>query len=166
LANASYRTFFSGFLGGDSTWQELYLDTRTYKKLTNSGRQKLAFWALGDLVTGGTAPFLDLPAIASDGRSGRGYGDGRFRGDQLLYGEVEYRGTLSPNGLIGMVAFVNTTTVSNTEAHLNLGDSFATAEGLGLRVLLNKRSRTNLCADYGWGTQSARGFYLSIQEAF
>ena len=31
LASASYRTFFDGFLGGDSTWQELYLDARTYK---------------------------------------------------------------------------------------------------------------------------------------
>jgi hypothetical protein len=166
MANASYRTFFSGFLGGDSTWQELYLDARTYRKLTSSGRQKLAFWMLGDLETGGTAPYLDLPAIASDGRSGRGYGDGRFRGERLLYGEVEYRGTLSPNGLFGMVLFLNTTTVSDALSHVQLGDSFATGAGLGLRALLNKRSRTNLCADYGWGKQGSRGFYLSIQEAF
>jgi Omp85 superfamily domain len=166
LANASYRTFFSGFLGGDSSWQELYLDTRTYRKLTSSGRHKLAFWMIGDFVTSGTAPYLDLPTIAVDGRSGRGYGEGRFRGDRLMYGEVEYRGTLSPNGMFGMVLFLNTTTVSDTVSHLQLGDSFATGAGLGLRVLLNKRSRTNLCADYGWGKQDSRGFYLSIQESF
>jgi hypothetical protein len=166
FANASYRTYFNGFLGGDSTWQELVLDTRTYRKLTNTGRQMLAFWLLGDMVTGGTAPYLDLPTIGSDGRSGRGYGEGRFRGEHLLYGEMEYRGTISPNGLFGMVAFLNTTTVSNTQENLHLGDSFAPGGGIGLRVLLNKRSRTNLCADYGWGIQASRGFYLSIQEAF
>ena len=166
LASASYRTFYKGFLGGDSTWQELYLDTRTYVRLTPSGRHMLAFWGIGDFVTGGTAPFLDLPDIGSDGRSGRGYGEGRFRGDQLAYGEMEYRGTLSPDGLIGMVLFLNTTTVSNAAAHEQLGKSFAPGAGLGLRVLLNKRSRTNLCADYGWGQQGSRGFYLAIQETF
>ena len=35
-----------------------------------------------------------------------------------------------------------------------------------LRVLLNKRSRTNLATDYAWGKGGARGFYLGIQEAF
>jgi hypothetical protein len=33
-------------------------------------------------------------------------------------------------------------------------------------VLLNKKSRTNLCTDYGWGKQGSRGLYLAIQEAF
>jgi hypothetical protein len=33
-------------------------------------------------------------------------------------------------------------------------------------MLMNKRSRTNLCADYGVGKAGSRGFYLSIQEAF
>jgi hypothetical protein len=32
--------------------------------------------------------------------------------------------------------------------------------------LLNKRSRTNLTADYGWGKDGAHGLYLGIQEAF
>lgn len=57
LASASYRTFFKGFLGGNSSWQELYLDARTYVRLTQSGRQTLAFWGIGDFVTGGTARF-------------------------------------------------------------------------------------------------------------
>ena len=30
LAKASYRTLFDGFLGGDSSWQKLTLDLRTY----------------------------------------------------------------------------------------------------------------------------------------
>ena len=40
------------------------------------------------------------------------------------------------------------------------------AKGTQLRVLLNKRSRTNLATDYAWGKDGARGFYLGIQEAF
>ena len=166
LASATYRTFMSGFLGGESTWQELYLDVRTYRKLTPDARHKLAFWFLGDLVTGGTAPYLDLPENGGDGRSARGYGEGRFRGERMMYGEMEYRGALTPNGLLGMVAFANMTTVDSMETGERLFDSVAPAAGLGLRVLLNKRSRTNLCTDYAWGKDGSRGFYLAIQEAF
>lgn len=166
LASATYRSFFDGFLGGDSTWQELALDARTYRKLTPTGRHKLAFWFMGDMVTGGTAPFWDLPATATDGRSARGYAEGRYRGERLLYWETEYRGTLTSNGLVGMVLFANATTVDSVETRQRLFQSFAPGAGFGFRFLLNKRSRTNLCTDWGWGKQGSHGFYLSIQEAF
>ncbi len=168
LASASYRTFINGFLGGDSTWQELYLDGRTYRPVGATGRQTLAFWFWGDLVTGGTAPYLDLPATGMDkyGRSGRGYAEGRFRGERLVYGEVEYRASLTRNGFIGMVAFLNSTSLSNRASGERLFDNFATGGGAGLRLLLNKRSRTNLCVDFGFGGTGSRGFYLSVQEAF
>jgi hypothetical protein len=166
LASAAWRTFFNGFLGGDSTWQQLYLDLRTYRKLLADGRQMLAFWFLSDNVLSGTVPYLDLPATGSEGRSARGYSDGRYRGEHLAYGEMEYRGTLTRNGLLGFVAFLNTTTVDNADAGKKLFDDFAPAAGLGLRVLLNKHSRTNLTADYGWGKDGSRGLYLGIQEAF
>jgi hypothetical protein len=79
---------------------------------------------------------------------------------------VEYRADLTSSGLLGMVAFLNTTTVDNPETGQRLFESFAPGAGFGLRVLLNKRSRTNLCTDYGWGKDGSRGFYLAIQEAF
>ncbi len=166
LASAAVRTFFDGFLRGDSTWQQLTLDLRTYRKLTRDGRHKLAVWMLSDNIVGGAAPYLDLPATGSDGRSARGYSDGRYRGEHLAYGEMEYRGTLTPNGLLGMVAFFNTTTVDNVDAGKKLFDDVAPAAGFGLRVLLNKHSRTNLTADYGWGKNGSRGLYLGIQEVF
>jgi Omp85 superfamily domain len=166
LVSTAFRTFFDGFLGGDSTWQQLTVDVRTYRKLTRDGRQKLAFWFITDNILSGTAPYLDLPATGSDGRSARGYSDGRYRGEHLAYGEMEYRGTVTPNGLLGVVAFLNTTTVDNADAQKKLFDDFAPAAGFGLRVLLNKHSRTNLTADYGWGKEGSRGLYLGIQEAF
>ena len=168
LAKASYRTLFDGFLGGDSSWQKLTLDVRTYVNVSRDRRHKLAFWAFADLVVGGVAPFLDLPSTAGDtyGRSARGYAEGQFRGERLAYGEVEYRGTLMRNGLLGMVAFLNTTTMTNLDTDERLFHSFAPAGGAGLRLLINKRSKTNLCFDVGFGKQGSRGIYLAIQEAF
>ena len=168
LAKASYRTLFDGFLGGDSSWQKLNLDLRTYVSLSRDRRQKIAFWAFADLVVGGVAPFFDLPSTAGDtyGRSARGYAEGQFRGERLAYGEIEYRARLTGNGLLGMVAFLNTTTVTNLDNDERLFDSFATAGGAGLRLLINKRSKTNLCLDVGFGKQGARGIYLAVQEAF
>jgi hypothetical protein len=121
---------------------------------------------MSDLVTRGTAPYLDLPTTGGDGRSARGYGEGRYRGNHLAYGEVEYRGTLTSNGLLGVVAFLNTTTIDDAADGQRLFHIWAPAAGTGLRVLLNKRSRTNLAADYAWGKAGAHGFYLGLQEAF
>jgi outer membrane protein assembly factor BamA len=168
LAKASYRTLFDGFLGGDSSWQKLNLDLRTYVSLSRDRRHKIAFWAYTDLVVGGVAPFFDLPSTAGDayGRSARGYAEGQFRGEKLAYGEVEYRGTLTRNGLLGMVAFLNTTTVTNLDNDERLFDSFATGGGAGFRLLINKRSKTNLCLDFGFGKQGSRGVYVAVQEAF
>ena len=47
-----------------------------------------------------------------------------------------------------------------------LFDSFATAGGAGLRLLINKRSKTNLCFDVGVGKQGSSGVYVAVQEAF
>jgi Omp85 superfamily domain len=168
LARVSYRLLFDGFLGGESNWQKLTLDFRTYRPLSSSGRHKLAAWVWADLVVDGAAPYLDLPATGTDtyGRSGRGYSEGQFRGERLAYGEIEYRGALTRNGLLGMVAFLNTTTVTNLASDEHLFDSFATGAGAGLRLLINKRSKTNLCFDIGFGKQGSRGVYLGVQEAF
>ena len=169
LAKASYRTLFDGFLGGDSTWQRVTLDLRTYANVSHDRRHRVAFWGFADLVVGGgVAPFFDLPSTAGDtyGRSARGYAEGQFRGERLVYGEVEYRGTLMRNGLVGVVAFLNTTTVTNLDSDERLFDSFATGGGAGVRLLINKRSKTNLCLDFGFGKQGSKGVYLAIQEAF
>ena len=167
-ANASYLMFFEDFLGGTSTWQQFSYDLRTYARLSRDARHKLAFWTFGDLVTGGVAPYLDLPSTGGDtyARSGRGYPQGRFRGEKMLYGEAEYRWTISKNGLFGMVAFVNTETLTNEQADEKLFDSFATGIGIGFRFMLNKRSKTNLCFDIGRGEKGSKGVYFAVQEAF
>jgi hypothetical protein len=167
-AGLDYQMYFQGFLGGSSNWQQVHYDLRTYIRLTKEARHKLAFWFFGNLVTGGVPPYFDLPTTGGDtyGRSGRGYTQGRFRGQRMLYGEAEYRWTITKNGLIGMVAFLNTETLSDEQTGEKLFDSFATGAGVGLRVMLSKRSRTNLCLDYGLGKDGSHGVYFAVQEAF
>jgi hypothetical protein len=167
-ANAGYLMFFDGFLGGTSDWQQFSYEMRTYVRLSREARHKLAFWFSGDFVTGGTAPYLDLPATGMDtyGRAGRGYPQGRFRGENLVYGEAEYRWTATRNGLLGMVAFLNTETLGSEQTAEDLFDSFATGAGFGFRLMLNKRSKTNLCFDIGWGKGGSRAVYFAVQEAF
>jgi hypothetical protein len=167
-ANAGYLVFFENFLGGTSDWQQFSYDTRAYVRLSRDARHKLAFWFSGDFVTAGTAPYHDLPATGMDtyGRAGRGYAQGRFRGEDLVYGEAEYRWTVTGNGLFGLVAFLNTQTIGSEQAREDLFDSFATGAGFGFRLMLNKRSKTNLCFDIGWGKDGSRAAYFAVQEAF
>jgi outer membrane protein assembly factor BamA len=167
-ARASYSAFFEGFLGGASDWQQVGYDVRTYLRLSRDARHKLAFWLSGDFVVAGVAPYLDLPATGMDtyGRTGRGYPQGRFRGEKVVYGEAEYRWTMTRNGLFGMVAFLNTETIGSHETGEKLFDSYVTGAGVGLRAMLNKRSQTNLCLDIGWGQDGTHAVYFAVQEAF
>jgi outer membrane protein assembly factor BamA len=168
MISGRYRWSFDGFLGSDSSWQELDADARAYLPLDAGSRHRLAFWTYTGIVTTGIAPYFDTPATVMDtyGRSARAYQEGRYRGEKLVYGEAEYRGPLMSNGLLGMVAFVNVTTVSNGQTGEALFDSLAPAAGGGLRLLLNKVSRTHLCLDFAWGKDGSKGVYLAIQDAF
>ena len=84
--------------------------------LDRTNRHTLALWGYGDFVTAGTAPYLSLPMTGGDprGRSGRGYAEGQFRGDRFVYGEAEYRATLTANGLLGMTLFANVSTAASS----------------------------------------------------
>src|SRR5262245_17505557 len=168
LVSGQYRWSFDGLLGGDSSWHELVADARAYIPFDSFGRHRVALWSYTALVTNGVAPYFDVPATVMDtyGRSARGYQDGRYRGERLVYGEAEYRGPLMSNGLLGVVAFATVTTVSNKQTGEKLFDSVAPSAGAGLRLLLDKRSRTHLCLDFAWGKDSAKGAYLAIQDAF
>jgi hypothetical protein len=179
MLQAWYRVSFLGFLGGDSAWQLAHVEFRTYIPLgeeprrsdTSAGvpaKQRLAIWMFTDLTTTGAPPYFDLPETVSDtyGRSSRAYQQGRYRGERLAYGEIEYRRMLTANGLLGMVAFANAATVTNLSAGEKLFDSYAPAVGGGLRLLFNKQSRTNFCVDMAFGKDGAKGLYFAIQDAF
>ncbi|HRI79185.1 MAG TPA: BamA/TamA family outer membrane protein, partial [Cyclobacteriaceae bacterium] len=133
-------------------------------------RHLLAFWVLGSFTPHGEFPYLILPALGYDqrSRSGRGYVQGRFRGPNMVYAEAEYRFPISQcGGILGGVLFVNATTTDNPNP-LNqekLFHKIAPAYGFGLRMKVDKRSRTNLQLDFGFGNNSA-GVYLGAAETF
>ncbi len=166
-ALATYSFLFD-ILGSDEKWQHLWTEFRAFQSLTENHRHRLAFWANGSFITGGTAPYMNLPATGYDlfGKSSYGYTIGRLRGDKLLFGQLEYRVGITNNDLIGAVAFANATTVSSPDGSVKLFEYVKPAAGIGLRIKLNKFSRTNISVDYAIGADGNKGFYLDINETF
>jgi hypothetical protein len=168
FANINYR-FFPAFLGNKKTGNYLLTEWRSFHSLSaGSPRHLLAFWLLGAFSPNGQLPYLDLPALGYDqrGRSGRGYTQGRYRGPDLVYGETEYRFPISQcGGILRGVLFLNAITADAPDKKVGLFDYIAPGYGAGLRIMVDKHSRTNLQVDFGFGKHS-HGFYLNATEVF
>lgn len=173
---ASYRVN-SKFLGSSSEYQQLYLETRAFLPLSKTiPRNVLGFWAIGQFITAGDAPYLDLPASGYDMRNriGRGYVSGRFRGKSWVTAEAEYRVRLTRNGLIGAVLFSSITSTSRsgtstsfaTTENLKLFEAIRTAGGFGARISLKRAGRLNLGLDMAFGENGSKGFYFNVGETF
>ena len=146
----------------------LYYDFRKYFGVSSrTPRNVLAFWFWGTMVTSGSVPYLALPSITWDtyNRSGRGYIQGRFRGTNMIYEEAEFRYKISKDGLFGGVVFANFTTASNPFTGQDVFNAVAPGYGFGLRIMMNKKDRTNIAIDYGRG-YGFSGVYFNIREAF
>jgi len=162
------------FLGSSQNASSLWVEYRDYISLSKKPQPShmLAFWVYGNFQTSGHLPYLDLPALGWDqfGRSGRAYTQGRFRGENLVYSELEYRihllGIKKNPDFMGAVAFVNTTTASNKDANIALFQYMNFGYGVGLRFMMNKTSRTNITLDYAWGAYGAQGLFLNVNETF
>ena len=162
-ANGAYRNNLE-FMGSNRNWQSLILDIRKYFKFPQDSRNILAVWNYDWLILNGKPPYLDLPSTNWDTYSstGRGYIQGRFRGDEMVDFESEYRFPLLANGFLGAVVFVNGESVSGLNSHRL--QAFQPGWGAGLRVKLNTTSRTNLDIDYGFGEQGSNGLFVNIGE--
>ena len=158
------------WLGSSGSSITIFTEFRTYVRLSRHNPAHLiAFWYSGGFVASGVLPYLDLPAIGWDtyGRTGRGYVQGRIRGVDYLYGEVEYRFPISPHTRIfSGVVFANAATCNNADNSIKVLEYIAPGFGAGLRVMLNKKSKANLTIDMGFGLNDSRGLFLNINEAF
>ncbi len=165
FANIIYRLNLSA-LGSDNNYQTLIAEFRKYISVSADKRNVLAFWSYNWVTISGDPPYLDLPSTGWDGNnnSGRGYIQGRYRGKTFLYLESEYRLGISANGLIGAVFFVNAETVNDWPT--NKFSLLAPGAGLGLRILLNKVSGSNIAIDYGFGLNGSRGLFVNLGEVF
>lgn len=160
------------FLGSDFNSTLLWLEFRKYLDLTKNQKNMLCFWAYTNLTLTGKVPYLNLPALGWDqfGRSGRGYIQGRFRGQNLIYLEAEWRHSLYSSrrvqNLLGMVLFTNFTTASNTDAGIKLAEYVDPAGGIGLDIMALPKARTSVGIDYGIGKYGSDGIYIRLNKAF
>jgi hypothetical protein len=149
---------------------------RTYLGLDpNIPRNVLAFWVVAQGQVSGALPYLALPSIGWDARNrtGRGWVQGRFRGTAEVYAEAEWRFRITDNGLLGGVVFANFTTFTrpaiNYAGYSEPGESLfqhpQVAGGVGLRIMQNRRSRTNITLDLTVAAHTI-GFYFGAGEAF
>lgn len=146
----------------------LFTEFKYYIPLSKSNLQHvLAFWTYGQFLTHGELPYLNLPSIGWDktSRSGRGYTQGLIRGQNLAYMETEYRFPISCNQLMSGAVFANFTTASDKDRDIKLFHAVLPAFGVGLRILIDKASRTNLVLNQAWGRHS-KAFYLNAGETF
>ena len=82
-----------------------------------------------------------------------------------MYGELEYRFPITCNEVLGGVLFINGTTASDKDRDIKVFRYIQPAFGIGLRINMDKTSRTNLVLDYGIGKKS-NGFYLNAGETY
>jgi hypothetical protein len=153
-------------LGSTSEWNSLIVDVRKYIKLPAGSDNVLALWSYDWLILSGKTPYLDLPATGWDANfaTGRGYIQGRFRGSQMVYFESEYRYKITANGVLGGTVFLNAESFSGAQG--TSLQSIQPGYGPGLRVKLNKVSKTNISINYGFGNEGSRGLFISVGEAF
>jgi hypothetical protein len=82
-----------------------------------------------------------------------------------VYLETEYRFPLSRNKLFSGVLFTNVQTASDGQS-VKLFDRLEPSGGGGLRILLKKESRTNICIDYAFGRYGSSGLFFGLNEVF
>lgn len=178
LAVSPYETNFAlisykinpEFLGSNQSSSTLLLDYRHYFPLNeNRKRHLIATWGYANFLVSGELPYMSLPSIGYDmfGRSGRGYSQGRFRGESMVYSEAEYRFPLQKNkDTFGGTVFVNAASFGSKMTNEDLFNKINPGYGLGFRVMINKENRTTISADFGFGQKGNSGFYLNINESF
>ena len=163
--SARYRTNYK-WLGSNSNWSQGILEIKKYFTFPRNSKNVLALWNYNWFTFSGKPPYLLLPSTGWDDfyNTGRGYIQGRYRANDMSYLEAEYRFRITRNGLIGGVVFGNVQSFSRA-----ISDEFkdnVLGYGLGIRVKMNKNSLTNLCIDYGFGSNGSGGIFINLGEVF
>ncbi len=147
----------SKLLGSDFEYTRFSIDATKYFNIIKN--QVLAINYYGDF-TSGEVPFNEAPRIGGT-RKMRGYFEGRFRDNNLMMLQAEYRIPLFWR--VGMVVFGGYGGVADKFNNFKL-DNFKWAGGGGIRFALNKKEKINLRLDVGYGEDLK--FYLTATEAF
>jgi outer membrane protein assembly factor BamA len=109
-----------------------------------------------------STPFF-LTCAYGSGTDLRGYEAGRYRNDDMIAAQAEYRIHLFSR--FGAVVFAGTGSVAGS-----FGDLFSAQElpsaGVGLRYLAVPSQGVNISVDYAWGRDGSSGLYVYIGDSF
>lgn len=168
--------FAPAFLSKHALWK---FDGQVRHFVPISPRSTVGFNGLFNSLQGGTLPFYLLPEMGNDLMM-RGYYTGRYRDQNYLAGQVEYRYFLEPRIPVNiwflhmepkfaLAAFGGSGAVFNNR---DIAMShFKPTYGLGVRWFYDEGAKLTIRIDYAWGEkrrgeERQSGLYLSLAEAF
>jgi outer membrane protein assembly factor BamA len=146
-------------IGSNYDFNSFELDARRYIALHNN--HILAF-QLYMVSKRGNPPFYEMAPLGGEIIM-RGYYKGRYRDNNLLTGQVEYRTRFGWRRL-GLVLFLGAGDVSSEYTHFKLTE-LKYSYGAGLRFRLDEKEKIDIRMDIGFGSNTD-GVYFSIQQAF
>ncbi|SDG70245.1 BamA/TamA family outer membrane protein [Psychroflexus sediminis] len=160
VAYLNYNTFWES----EVEYNSIISDTRFFKSMNK--RDVLAMQLLGEFNFGGKVPFNQLSKMGGQYMM-RGYFRGRFRDENQIAAQVEYRFLpldLSFSNRLGATVFAGVGEVFSEWNELQVKDIKWSA-GVGARFLLFQQKDVYLRVDYAI-TPDENGFYIGVGEAF
>jgi outer membrane protein assembly factor BamA len=154
-----FRQGLYGTLLNGTAFQNVKVDLRKYIQLSETRKDVLALQGFG-YFTDGNAPLLELGSLGGDELM-RGYYEGRFRDNNLIAAQIEYRFPIAYP--LGMVVFGSAGQVYRYGREIGF-DNLKYAYGAGLRLKIVKTENLNLRFDVAKGEKI--NFYFGIAEAF
>ncbi len=151
-------TGFNPVFSSDYSFLKWTLDARQFFRLW--GEHVLAFQVYGVLISG--RPPFEMMALMGGKRIMRGYFEGRYRDEDMLVGQAEYRMPLFWR--LGLVGFAGAGEVSPTLRDFESRD-IKYAYGGGLRISINQAEKMNIRVDVG-RSPGFTGVYVTLGEAF
>ncbi len=151
--------FYAPALGGTHAYSMFTVDLRKYFQVWFGhvvAVQAYAASAAWDV------PFTQLPALGGQFRM-RGYFEGRYRDNNAIISQVEYRFPIAWR--FGGVGFASAGVVAPSLLSFDLRTTRVAAGG-GLRFMFDRDERLNGRFDVGVSADGTPNFYVQINEAF
>lgn len=146
--------------GGDYDWADYSASFSHYVPLTKSNKHIIAYRGRFQ-HSWGQEPFDQFPALSSD--TNRGYYSGRFRGENKLEGNLEYR--WYPNRFLGIAVFADSGKVFETGEDWDdaLFTDYHPAFGGGIRLMIPPEIIFRI--DFGVSEEQTNT-YFTLGESF
>lgn len=148
----------AGLYHNDKTDSFSTYDLEIANYIDLNGLPGLIAWQIQGHFTQGDVPWNVMPDLGGSSAM-RGYIKGRYRDDQMMMGQAEYRLPIFQR--YGMVFWGAVGSVAPSVSELS--DELMTSYGTGFRFRI--KDNINLRADIGVG-QNETNFYLNVNEVF